>query len=148
MYKGATPPALSTWQRCYMELTKPEGIPHLKDISLPECRIAGNRLYFRDRLYVPDTELRLLLLQLAHDSVETGHPDKNKLYVLLVLPITDTLSATQPNHGTNCNDWPAIGQFMRSQPCRTVPRLSRDCSSAESTLNLASIQPLMIQVDK
>jgi hypothetical protein len=73
----------STWQRCYMELTKPEGIPHLKDISLSECRIAGNRLYFRDRLYVPDTELRLLLLQLAHDSVETGHPGKNKLYDLL-----------------------------------------------------------------
>lgn len=93
-----------------MELTKPEGIPHLKDISLSECRIAGNRLYFRDRLYVPDTELRLLLLQLAHDSVETGHPDKNKLYVLLVLPITDTLSATQPNHGPTA----MIGQRLAS----------------------------------
>ena len=65
----------STWQRCYMELTKPEGVPHLKDISLSECRITDNRLYFRDRLYVPDTELRLLLLQLRvpHRSMENRY---------------------------------------------------------------------------
>ena len=73
----------SIWQCCYIELTKSEGIPYLKDISLSECRIIGNRLYFRDCLYVPDIVLSLLLLQLAHDSVETGHLGKNKLYDLL-----------------------------------------------------------------
>ena len=73
----------STWSRCYMELTKPEGIPRLPDISLSECKVEGNRLYFRDRLYVPDNGLRPLLLQLAHDLPESGHPGKNKLYDLL-----------------------------------------------------------------
>jgi hypothetical protein len=88
-----------------MELTKPEGIRHLKDISLSECRIVGNRLYFRDRLYVPDTELRLLLLQLAHDSVEIGHPGKNKLYDVLSRDYWwPLLSADCGQFTRNCHD--------------------------------------------
>ena len=62
-------------------MLKPEGIPHSKQIS--ECQIRNNRLYFRNRLYVPDNGLRLLLTQTAHNSAETGHPGKNRLYECL-----------------------------------------------------------------
>ncbi|KAI0998268.1 hypothetical protein K3495_g9932 [Podosphaera aphanis] len=62
------------------ELTKPEGVPHSKEISLPECEFREGRLYFRDRLYVPDNELRLFLIQKTHDSCEKGYPGKNALY--------------------------------------------------------------------
>ncbi|KAI0991701.1 hypothetical protein K3495_g16486, partial [Podosphaera aphanis] len=62
------------------ELKKPEGIPHSKEISLSECELRDGRLYFRDRLYVPNNELRLLLIQRTHDSCEKGHPGKNALY--------------------------------------------------------------------
>ena len=62
---------------------KPEGIPRLKDIQLSECEISDGRLYFQGRLYVPDNELRLLVLGLAHDLPEAGHPGKNRLYNLV-----------------------------------------------------------------
>ena len=67
------------------EMLKPYGTPHLKEVSLSECMIYKGRLYFRERLYVPEGEgeLRTLLTQLAHDSVESGHPEKNKLYKLI-----------------------------------------------------------------
>ena len=39
------------------EMTKSEGIPHLKEIQLSECKLHEDRLYFRNRLYVPDTDL-------------------------------------------------------------------------------------------
>lgn len=71
------------WKKIKAEMTKPEGIPHSKEIPLSECEIIDNRLVFRDRIYVPEGELRLLLTQLAHDSCESGHPGKNKLYTLL-----------------------------------------------------------------
>jgi len=62
------------------EMNKPEGIPHSKEIALSECVLRDDRLFFRGRLYVPDTELRTFLLQSAHDSCESGHPGKNALY--------------------------------------------------------------------
>lgn len=73
------------------EMLKPTGTPHSKEVALSECRITNGKLYFRDRIYVPDTSelglnptnLRTLLLQIAHDSVESGHPGKNKLYELI-----------------------------------------------------------------
>lgn len=73
------------------EMLKSTGTPHSKEVALSECRIADGRLYFRDRIYVPTTSepqtdtvnLRTFLLQLAHDSVESGHPGKNKLYELI-----------------------------------------------------------------
>lgn len=68
------------WLRIKKEMTKKGGILHSKEVSLSECDIRNNRLFFRDRLYVPDTELRVLLLQTAHDSFETGHAGKHKLY--------------------------------------------------------------------
>ncbi|KAI0992817.1 hypothetical protein K3495_g15367, partial [Podosphaera aphanis] len=71
------------WLRIMKEMTKASGIPHSKEISLSECNIDGGRLFFRDRLYVPDNDLRILLLQSAHDSCESGHPGKNKLFEVL-----------------------------------------------------------------
>lgn len=71
------------WSEIKAELTKPEGIPRSKKISLSECEIVDGRLMFRNRLYVPEGSLRTLLVQVAHDSCETGHPGKNKLYALL-----------------------------------------------------------------
>jgi RNase H-like domain found in reverse transcriptase/Reverse transcriptase (RNA-dependent DNA polymerase)/Integrase zinc binding domain/Chromo (CHRromatin Organisation MOdifier) domain/Integrase core domain len=71
------------WMKIRDEMFKPHGIPHSKEVSLSECTINEGRLYFRERLYVPDGELRTFLTQLAHDSVESGHPGKNKLYELI-----------------------------------------------------------------
>jgi RNase H-like domain found in reverse transcriptase/Reverse transcriptase (RNA-dependent DNA polymerase)/Integrase zinc binding domain len=71
------------WLAIRDEMLKPEGIPHSKQISLSECQIRDNRLFFRNRLYVPDNELRLLLTQTSHNSAETGHPGKNRLYECL-----------------------------------------------------------------
>ncbi|KAJ6436324.1 mRNA 3 end-processing YTH1 [Purpureocillium lavendulum] len=71
------------WTKIRDEMLKPHGVPHSKDIPLSECTINDGRLYFRERLYVPQGELRTLLIQLAHDSVESGHPGKNKLYELI-----------------------------------------------------------------
>jgi hypothetical protein len=65
------------------EMTNPEGIPHSKVIPLSECEIVDGKLLFQGRIYVPGAELRLYLIQLAHDSCESGHPGKNKLYALL-----------------------------------------------------------------
>ena len=71
------------WMKVRDEMPKPYGIPHSKEVALSECTINEGRLYFRERLYVPAGELRTLLTQLAHDSVESSHPGKNKLYELI-----------------------------------------------------------------
>ena len=74
------------WHKIKKEMTKEEGIPHSRDIQLSQCTIKDDRLYFRDRLYVPDmadNQLRLLLIDTAHKSVEGGHPGKNKLHEIL-----------------------------------------------------------------
>lgn len=79
------------WHSIRDEMCKGSGTPQSKDIALSECTITDNRLYFRGRLYVPQwdqdlqtsTNLRTTLLQLAHDSTESGHPGKNKMYELI-----------------------------------------------------------------
>lgn len=56
------------------------GLRHSKEVTLSECTIINNRLYFRGRLYIPDhDELRTLLLQRAHDSPAAGHQGNTKL---------------------------------------------------------------------
>ncbi|OWT42324.1 retrovirus polyprotein [Pochonia chlamydosporia 170] len=93
------------WMKIRDEMLKPHGIPHSKEVSLSECTINEGRLYFRERLYVPEGELRTLLTQLAHDSVESGHPGKNKLYELISRSYwwprlsTDTKEFTRNCHG-------------------------------------------------
>ena len=76
------------WVATRQEMMKLDGIPKSKELQLSECSIVNERLYFRDRLYVPesldlDIPIRTWLLQMAHDSVETGHPGKNKLYEVI-----------------------------------------------------------------
>jgi hypothetical protein len=72
-------------------MCKTENIPYLKELPFSECTITDNRLYFQDRFYVPVTmkpmvnltNLWTFILKLAHDSVESGYPGKNKLYKLV-----------------------------------------------------------------
>ncbi|KAG0161061.1 hypothetical protein PDIDSM_8594 [Penicillium digitatum] len=45
---------------------------------------AGNYLYYRNRLYVPDNdELKAEILRLCHDKPTVGHPGRSKTYELL-----------------------------------------------------------------
>jgi hypothetical protein len=64
-------------------MLKLEGIPYLKEISLSECKIRDRRLYFRNRLYILDNKLYLLLIQTVYNLAETGHFSKNCLYKCL-----------------------------------------------------------------
>lgn len=60
--------------------------PELKEMKLPRALLSQKhqRLYFKDRLYIPeDEELRLHLLRSSHDSAAAGHPGKAKTYELL-----------------------------------------------------------------
>jgi len=54
-------------------------------ITLSECSIDnGNRLCWRDRIWVPDSEpLRTAIIQQIHDSVLSGHPGRDVLKSLL-----------------------------------------------------------------
>jgi hypothetical protein len=71
------------WHKIKAEMTKETGIPVSREVPLSECEIKDEMLLFRGRVYVPDTELRILLLQTAHDSAESGHPGKNNLYEMI-----------------------------------------------------------------
>jgi hypothetical protein len=61
--------------------------PRSREISLSECRVdkslSYSRLYFRDRLYIPEGDLRPLLMKLAHDQPAVGHTGKAKMYELI-----------------------------------------------------------------
>lgn len=93
------------WKEIKAEMMKPEGIPHSKKVPLSECEIIDGRLLFRERIYVPDNELRLLLIQLAHDSCEAGHPGKNKLYALLGRDYWwPNMSADTKAYALHCHD--------------------------------------------
>lgn len=99
------------WNKIYEEMTKSSGTPHSKEISLSECEIRGDKLYYRDRLYVPGnmadetTSFRTFLLQTAHDSVESGHPGSNKLYALVARNyFWPRLSADTSQFVRNCHN--------------------------------------------
>jgi hypothetical protein len=55
---------------------------HLKrKLRLPmaECKLIENRIYFRDRLFIPDDEdLKLQILLNTHSSAPTARPAKHK----------------------------------------------------------------------
>jgi hypothetical protein len=53
-------------------------------ITLANCEKKGDRLYYLERLYVPDYDnLKAELLRSCHDSPVTGHPGRSKTYDLL-----------------------------------------------------------------
>ena len=61
-----------------------DGVRRSKKISLSECEARGDRLYYRNRLVVPDhDELKLKLLEHVHDLPVAGHPGRGKTLELL-----------------------------------------------------------------
>ena len=58
-------------------------------ISLNECEVRNEHLYYRERLFVPDyTELRLYLLQQHHGVPSAGHCSQAKTFELLAWEYT------------------------------------------------------------
>jgi hypothetical protein len=56
-----------------------EGAQRSKIVTLSECEARGKRLYYCDRLVVPDNdELKIKILRAAHDSPSGGHPGRGK----------------------------------------------------------------------
>jgi len=56
----------------------------LKEFSLAKCTLRSDRVYYRDRLLIPEDEkLRLRLLQLSHDTPIADHPGRVKTYEIL-----------------------------------------------------------------
>ena len=52
-----------------------------KDITLAECEVRDNRLYYRGSLVVPNSDpLRYRILELTHDAAIAGHPGRTKTY--------------------------------------------------------------------
>jgi transposase InsO family protein len=61
-----------------------DDVRHSRRITLAECREQAGRLWYRDRLYVPDHEpLRLHLWQRHHEIPVAGHPGRSKTLELL-----------------------------------------------------------------
>jgi hypothetical protein len=50
------------WKTTKVEITKPERIPYSKIILLFEYKIINNKLLFRGRIYIPEGELKFLLI--------------------------------------------------------------------------------------
>ena len=58
-------------------------------ISLNECEVRDEQLYYRERLFIPDyIELRLHLLQQHHDVPSAGHCGQAKTFELLARDYT------------------------------------------------------------
>jgi len=61
-----------------------QGVRHSRLISLAECTKDGNRLRYRDRLYVPAPEpLKLAIIRENHDPPAAGHPGRSKTHELI-----------------------------------------------------------------
>jgi len=63
-----------------------DGLRYSKKISLPDCQAVDGRLYFRKRLFVPESDpLWLMILRSHHDSPLAGHPGLTKTFNLIAL---------------------------------------------------------------
>jgi hypothetical protein len=61
-----------------------DGIRRSKRISLSKCEACGNRLYYRNRLVIPNyNELKLKLLKHVYNLLVAGHPGQGKTLELL-----------------------------------------------------------------
>lgn len=61
-----------------------QGVRRCKGIALAECSTRDNRLFYNDRLYVPDhAPLKLKLLHMYHDDPAAGHPGRSKTITML-----------------------------------------------------------------
>src|SRR5437667_1473928 len=55
-----------------------------KEITLAECEIRNDRLFYRGNLVVPNSEpLRFKILEFAHDAAVAGHPGRAKTYEIV-----------------------------------------------------------------
>lgn len=53
-------------------------------VSISECEVRDNELFFRGRRWVPDSEpLRTKVIQETHDSIMTGHPGREATATIL-----------------------------------------------------------------
>jgi transposase InsO family protein len=80
-----------------------------KDITLAECEIRNDRLYYRQTMVVPDSEpLRFKILEFAHDSPIAGHPGRAKTYEII----------------QRAYYWPGMYEFVRKyvRGCQTCMR--------------------------
>ena len=85
------------------------GARHSKDITLAECEDRNGRLYYKERLYVPDWhELKMRLCKEYHDSPVAGHPGRSKTFSLMARDYY----------------WPRYHQFIARyvQHCHTCSR--------------------------
>ena len=56
----------------------------LKGFLLSEAKLVDGRIYFRDKMFVPDVgQLRFRFIQKSHDDPAAGHPGKTKTYEIL-----------------------------------------------------------------
>jgi len=91
LYFGASP-LNELWTEAYQADPLPNqiltmlkrGVKHSLLISLAECTKDGNRLWYRDHLYVPAHQpLRLAIMRENHDAPATGHPGRSKIHELI-----------------------------------------------------------------
>ena len=60
------------------------GAQRNRTLSLVDCRSVNDKLFYQDRLYVPDNEeLRLRIIQGSHDTPAAGHPGRERTFELL-----------------------------------------------------------------
>ena len=60
------------------------GAQRLKQFPLSECELWDNRVYYRNRLFVPGNDkLRLKILQLCHDTLLAGYSGTAKLLKII-----------------------------------------------------------------
>jgi hypothetical protein len=53
--------------------------------AMSECKVIENKIFFRDRLFIPDDkELKLQIMTRTHSSAPAGHPGRTKTTSLLI----------------------------------------------------------------
>ena len=52
-------------------------------VSLVDCSVANNKVYFQKRLWIPEGDIRSRCIKEAHDSPLHGHPGRNKTLEML-----------------------------------------------------------------
>jgi hypothetical protein len=62
----------------------PKSIKHEMDFAIGDCRVYDNRIYYRNRLFVPaDDELKMQIVYRTHSSGPAGHPGRIKTTELI-----------------------------------------------------------------
>lgn len=96
----------------------PHHIRKYLGIQMSDCKVVSNRIYFRDRLFLPpDDELRTQVLYRTHSSGPGGHPGRTKTLDLL------TRTYWWPNMSKDAAEYVrACNLCMRVKPSRSSPQ--------------------------